>query len=659
MSVSYSNLFQTGQIAGVKMRNRIVMAPALHSFWGVDGEVTDRAVEHYVARAKGGAGLIVISVDIIDYPPGNWNMGARFKHVTPGGYLAGHARLVDACHKYGAKVSYQICHAGRQAFNPPGVETVSCSKERCTFLGQIPLAEPRPLEEDEIYHIMDLFADTAANCKRAGYDFVEIHGAHGYLVCSFMSPRWNKRTDKWGGSLENRMRFPIELLKRMKEKTGGNYPIGIRISGDELIEGGITIEESPIMARMLEEAGVAYISISSGTYENMHLSNDMSRLAENWKSYIWKAVSKGVSIPTFAAGNIRTPQFAERVVSEGMADYVALARALWADPEWPNKAKAGSVDDIRKCISCLRCFEFITWRGAGDACCAVNVAVGREKQFGEIKPALTKKKVAVIGAGPGGMEAARVAALRGHDVTLYDKKQEIGGELSVVAVPPGKDKYLWIRDYYTTQLKKLKVKIQLNTEMAPTLIKETKPDAVIVATGAVPLIPDIPGIKSPKVVTAQDVLLGKVVIKNQKVVVAGGGTVGSETAEFLADQGNTVTIVDILPLIAADMEILNRQGLIAALTEKKVSMLTKQVVTEVVEKGVVITDSTSGEKKVVEADWMVLAMGAKPLTTLADTLEGKVPEVYAIGDCKEPRTIMAAIHEGAFTASQLLGSKGV
>lgn len=655
MSVSYSNLFQTGQIAGVKMRNRIVMSPATTSFWGINGEVTDRVIEHYATRAKGGAALITVSVDLIDYPPGNWSFGARFKP----GFVPGHYRLVNACHNYGAKVSYQICHIGRQAFNPPGVETVSCSKERCTFLNQIPLAEPRPLNEDEIYHIMDLFADTAANCKRAGYDFIEIHGAHGYLVCSFMSPRWNKRTDKWGGSLENRMRFPIELFKRMKEKTGHDYPIGIRISADEMIEGGITVNESPIMAHMLEEAGVAYINISAATYETEELSNDITRLPEDWKSYIWKAVSKAVSIPTFAAGNIRDPEFAEKIISEGMADYVALARALWCDPEWPNKAKAGRSEDIRKCISCLRCWEYLTWRGAGDACCALNVAVGQEKQFGEIKPALTKKKVAIIGAGPGGMEAARVAALRGHDVILYDKEKEIGGQVLIAAKPPGKDKYLWIRDYYATQLKKLKVKIQLNTEMTPTLIEETKPDAVIVAIGAVPLIPDIPGIKNNKVITAQDVLLNKVVMKNQKVAVIGGGVVGSEVAEFLADRGNTVTIIEKLPLIAADMEILNRQGLIAALTEKKVSMLTKQVVTEVVEKGVVITDSTSGEKKVVEADWIVLAMGAKPLTTLADTLEGKVPEVYAIGDCKEPRTLMAAIHEGAFTASQLLGSKGV
>lgn len=644
----YPKLFEPGRIGRVVVRNRIVMSPLGTTFWSASGEVTDRIIEHYVARARGGAGLITVSFASINYPPG---YQAQASLALPRN-ISWHYRLVEKLHSYGSKVSLQLTHQGRSMFARAGFELVSCSSIPAVSFGESDSPIPRALERGEIHQIVDLYAIIANNAKKAGYDMVEIHGAHGYLVASFMSPYLNTRNDEFGGTLRNRMRFCTELIRRIKEVVGDDYPVGIRFSGDEFIEGGITTEESVIMAQMLEEAGAAFIHVSSGTYETLHKSNDIMRLPEGWKSYIWRAAKKAVRIPTFAAGGIKTPEFSEKLIREGKADFVALGRPLFADPEWPNKAREGRVEDIRKCVSCMECFGFVTAR-AEDTCCAINVAVGREREFGQITPAQNKKNIMVIGAGPGGMEAARVAALRGHEVTLYDRREEVGGQLLLAATPPGKEKLLWFRDYQTTQLKKLHVKLQLGVQVTPDLVDEKKPDAIIVATGSQAIIPEIPGIGNGKVLTALEVLERKRKIRNQRVVIAGGGMVGAETAEFMADLGNTVTIVEMLPRIAGDMEPLNRRGLMDALEEKKIVMLTEHEISEVTDKGAVVLDKKNGKRKLIEADWVILAMGAKPASEMAEALGERFSQLYVIGDCQQPRTIMAAVYEGAFAALQI------
>jgi 2,4-dienoyl-CoA reductase-like NADH-dependent reductase (Old Yellow Enzyme family)/thioredoxin reductase len=647
----FPKLFEEGRIGKVTINNRIVMAPLGTPFWGMNGEVTDRLTDHYVARAKGGTGLITVSMAAVDYPPG---YGARCSLDQPEDdrKIPLHYTFVEKLHSYGAKVSLQVNHMGRQGYARPGFEFVSASPVHCIPIGKAPYPVPRALKKDEIYQIMDRFAAVTVRAKRAGYDMIEIHGAHGYLVNSFMSPYMNKRKDDFGGSLENRMRFPTELIKRMKEAAGDDYPIGIRIVGDEFIDGGITTEESPIMARMLEEAGAAFIHAASGLYETWHKSNDISRLPEGWKSYIWEAIRKTVTIPIFAAGGSRTPEFCESVVATGKADFIALGRQMFADPEWPNKAKTGRVNEIRKCISCMECLGGLTGRAA-DTRCAVNVAVGREKDFGEIIPTKVKRKVAVIGAGPGGMEAARIAALRGHEVTLYDSKNEIGGQLLLAATPPGKQKLLWFRDYQATQLRKLDVKVELGVEVTAELVEKSQPDAVIVATGSLPIVPEIPGVNKKKVLTGWEVLEKNMKIENKKVVIAGGGMVGAEVAEFLAEQGNRITIVEMLPRIAAEMEPLNRHGLIEALQNRKVVELTEHDIVEVNDNGLKVLDRNSRQVKLIEGDLIILTMGARPATELIDGLRGKVPQLFIVGDCHQPRTIMAAVYEGAFSAKQI------
>jgi len=649
--VYFPRLFEPGQIGKIKIKNRVVMSPLSTSFWGINGEVTDRVIDHYVARARGGAGLITVSGAVVHYPSGYGRL-CSLDSPEDDRKVAAHYAFVEKLHAYGAKVSLQMTHSGRQVAPRPGFELVSSSPVPCATLGERSHPVPRALEKGEIYQIMDRCATIATRAKRAGYDMVEIHSAHGYLVDSFMSPYLNTRSDEFGGSLKNRMKFPIELIKRIKEAVGDDYPVGIRISADEFVDGGITTKESPIMAQMLEEAGLAFIHVSAGIYETWHKSNDIMRMPEGWKSYIWEAIKKAVKIPTFAAGGNKTPEFCEKVLADGKADFIALGRQLFADPDWPNKAREGRVDDIRRCTSCMECLGVLTGRAA-DTRCAVNVAVGREKEFDEITPARVSRKVMIIGAGPGGMEAARVAALRGHEVTLYDSKEEIGGQLLLAATPPGKEKLLWFRDYYATQLRKLNVKLELGVKVTPEFVEKSQAEAVIIATGSEPIVPDIQGVKNKRVLTAWEVLEGKTKIKNQRVIIAGGGMVGAETAEFLAEQGNIVTIVEMLPRIAEDMELLNRKGLMKALQEKKVAMLTEHKVNKVTDKGLVVFDKKKEEKKLIEGDWVILAMGSKSATELPDALRGKVPQLLVAGDCQQPRTIMAAVYEGAFSALQI------
>jgi 2,4-dienoyl-CoA reductase-like NADH-dependent reductase (Old Yellow Enzyme family)/NADPH-dependent 2,4-dienoyl-CoA reductase/sulfur reductase-like enzyme len=647
VSTKFPSLFQPGQIGKMRIKNRIVMSPIGTTFWSDTGEVTERIIDYYAARAKGGAGLIMVSFAHPDYPPGYRALASLESERM----VEGHIRLVQKLHSYGAKVGLQIMHSGRDRISRE-LDIISASPVRCVNVSGLASPVPRALEKSEIREMINRYGVIATNAKKAGYDMVEVHCAHGYLVNSFISPYLNKRSDEYGGSLENRLRFPAEIIKRIKEVTGEDYPVGVRISGDEFVEGGVTAADSPIIAQMLEEAGAAFIDISAGMEEVKHKSHDIMRSAEGWKSYIWEAIKKAVRVPTFAGGGHRTPERCEKIIAEGIADFVFLARQLLSDPEWPIKVYEGRLEEICKCISCLECIAFRTGR-ATETHCAVNVALGREKEFGKIGPAQVKKEVMIVGGGPGGMEAARIAALRGHKVALYDKRSEIGGNLLLASIPPGKDKLLWFRDYEANQLSKLNVTLKLGVEVTPELIHKTKPDVLIVATGSSPIVPKIPGVNRGNVLTAWDILGGKRRLDGQKVVVAGGSIVGAETAEFLAEQGNKVTLVEMLPRIAGDMEVINRRGLIEALEAKRVTMLTEHEVNEVIDKGLLITDKSKGEKRVIEADWVILALGSKPNDKLAKALEGGISEIYWVGDCKESRTILAAVYEGARAAMQI------
>ena len=649
--VYFPKLFEHGRIGNVEIGNRIVMLPTGRNFQGAMGEVTDRTIANYVERAKGGFGLIIVGSSDI----GLEERSTPSLSLADDRFVEGHYYLTEAVHTHGTKIAVQLTAVGPVVpFQKGGQRAIAASDVPPVVLGERSLPRPRPLKKEEIYELMDKYAAAAWRARWAGYDIVEVHACHGYLINSFISPYMNKRKDEFGGSLENRMRFLLGIIGRIKEKAGEDFPISVRISGDEFVDGGITTKESPLIAKILEEAGVAVISVSAGIIETFHKSDDIMRLPEDWKLYIWEAVKNGVTIPTIAGGNIRTPEFAESVIAQGKADFVGLGRAPFADPEWPKKAAEGRVEDIRRCISCLECHF-----GAGGfprrwaPRCTVNATWGREREFAEIKRATVPKKVMIIGGGPAGMEAARIGALRGHQVVLYEKEHELGGQLLLASKPPGKEKIAWLRDYLATQMKKLNVKVELGVKVTPALVDKDKPDVVVIATGAEPIIPDIPGINSQRVTTAVEILGGKMELGNQKVVVIGGGMVGCEVAEFLAERNNSVTILEILPTMASDMEPLNRKGLMDSLIDKGVTMMTERNVVEFSDRQVVTTDSKGSDRQFIETDWVIVAVGSKPVQTLKNVLAGKPVELYTVGDCVEPRRIMDAIYEGSLVARKI------
>lgn len=645
-NVKYPELFKPGMIGKMRVKNKIVFAPCTTNFAGPLGEVTDRLIKYYRERAKGGVGLIIIENTQVKYPEGK-NVSCQLR-LDDDKYIPGYQELAEALHVYGARVFQQIHHAGRQPHNTEGVQPTAPSAIPCGFL-QIPVRE---LTTAEIWDLVERFSETALRVQRTGIDGVEFHGAHGYLIGQFMSPHTNQRIDEWGGTFQRRMKFIMEIIKRTRQKVDPDFPLCLRYSADEFVPGGLNMDDGKEIARMAEAAGIDVLHVSAGIYESMPRLLEPMRFEEGWRVYLAQEIKKVVRIPVITVGQIKTPSFAERILEEGRADFVALGRPLIADPEWPQKAVEGRDEDIRKCISCnIGCigghvFADLYMR------CTVNPAVGREReeQWVELKPAEKKKKIMVVGGGPGGMEAARVASLRGHKVTLYEKESELGGQLRIAAVPPGKDKLNYIIEYYSHQLGKAGVKVELGKVVDEKLIQEAKPDVLIIATGAAPLIPDIPGISGKNVLTYQDILSGKAEVPAEKVVVAGGGTVGCETSLYLAERSKKVTIVEMLGELAVDEEPITRFDLLTEqLPKAGVQSLTKRTITEISDKGVTVLDPL-GRKSLVEADNVIIALGAKSVQTLEGKVKDIVPEVYAIGDSKEPRKIINAIYEGALVA---------
>lgn len=657
-NLNFPYLFKPGQIGNVSLRNRIVQGPTERDFMGANGEITSKTVDYYVERAKGGFGLIIVgALDV--------GLGGRTAHMKSLGdnrFILPHCDLTEGVHAYGAKISAQLMAVGRNvpwdAFKH-GEPSIGPSPIPARMVGEYEYPTPRPLQKWEIYHIMDLYGEAAYRARAAGYDMVNLHGAHGFLINCFMSPFMNQRTDEFGGSLENRMRFALGVIARIQQEAGKDFPIDFRLSSDEFVEGGITVEEAQKIAQIVEEAGVASINATAGIYETYWKCNDVMRNPEGWKSYIWEGIRKAVNIPVMAQGTLASPEVCERVLAEGKADFVMLTRGAIADAAWPNKAAQARVQDISKCISCNECHPGMGGLYRRDRfrpVCSVNAEYGREREFTKLEPASKKKRVMVIGSGPAGMEAARVASMQGHQVTLYERWGMLGGQLFLASIPPGKDKIRWYWDYLTYQIEKAGVETRLNIEVTPELVSEVRPDAIIVATGAEPVVPNIPGIRNANVVTFFDVLLGKVKIENQTVVLGGGGTNSVETAEYLSELGNAVSIIERWPLVARDMELLQRKVALDTLKERDVKLLTEQQLAEITNDSVIVTHRESGAREDLQADWVILALGMKPLTALfeaLETLDDFTGELYMAGDCQIPRKFPEATYEGSLAARLL------
>jgi len=662
-------LFERGMIGKLSLKNRVVM-PAINIQLASPVEeswLTPRGIDFYAARAKGGAGLIITT-----FMRPNRKLEPSIGEPVISSRLAGAwlSDLADAVHDYGAKICIQLS-PGLGRIPPPkpnlpngGLVAPSQLPSIRSHDGKMPRIAPgrypaqpenyvitRELTTEEIDQLIKDYEFSAEVIKDAGIDAIEIHGHQGYLLDEFMTALWNKRTDKYGGSLEGRLRLPIELIKAIRRAAGAEFPIIFRYAITHYLEGGRDIKEGLEVARRLEAAGIDAISVNAGCYETYNIAQPPTTQPRGCWVELAKMTKEVVKIPVIVAGKLGYPELAERVLQEGKADFIGLARYLLADPDWPNKVKEGRTEDIIPCLGCHEgCIARV--RQHKHISCAVNPSVGLERDS-VITSAEKKKSVLVIGGGPAGMEAARVAALRGHQVTLWEKGNALGGNLIPAAVPEFKDDYQLLIDYLVTQINKLGVRIELGKEATPELIRKMKPEIVFVATGAVPVIPKIKGIKegldTGRVLTAVDLLLSKKE-PGESVVIIGGGLIGCETALYLVkEKGKKVTIIELLESIARDMVWGNALDLVKSLNEHNVKILSSTNVLEIADSHITIADE-HGKKSTIEADTIVIAVGLKPNRELVEALESGSLKVYAIGDCVGSSKVIGAIWQGFRTA---------
>jgi 2,4-dienoyl-CoA reductase-like NADH-dependent reductase (Old Yellow Enzyme family)/thioredoxin reductase len=550
------------------------------------------------------------------------------------------AELVETIHSNGALAGIQLNHLGRQGDlilkegDPPLVAPSPIPwSPRSTV--------PKELTQDEIKELVEKYADVAVRVKEAGFDLVEIHGAHGYLVSQFLSPLSNKRTDEYGGNVKGRTRFAIEIIKRIREKLGDDFPISIRINGADNIPGGLVLEDTKAIAPLLVEGGVDMISISAGA--NGAYPTIVPGYETPAACYVPYAegVKSVVDIPVLGGGCISDLGLAEEVVDAGKVDLVAMTRAFIADPEFIQKTLEEKSSDIRKCVRCNTCIDNSMY---GSLICLVNPEAGREAEF-KLKPADKPKTVMVVGGGLAGLETARVAASRGHQVTVYEESDKLGGQWLLAAAPPHKGIFNSLLDYLTGQVQKLGVGVELDKKITLSDVEEKNPDALVIATGATALIPSIPGVDQGNVITGQEVLQGYDNIKN-RVLVIGGGAVGLEVAELLLEKGKDVTVVEMLKKIGQGMGATVRWNLINRLGKKSIKIFTSTQVNEISHHGITVT--TDGHKEGWAGfDTIVLAVGVTSRNELADEIREKVKEVHVIGDAVDPRKGVDAMREAA------------
>lgn len=628
--MKFRRLFEPFNLAGMQLKNHIVMPAMSPDLSTDDGRITQTFLGYWEARARGGPGLMIAGYGAIEYPRGV--TGLLKLGIDDDKYIPGLTDVASISHKYGARVAMQLNHAGAYAQKSEiGVQPVGPSAVI------VRTDVPHELTVDEIHQLVRRFAEGAQRALTAGYDAIEIHAATGYLIDEFLSPAYNKRTDEYGGDLNHRAKFLLDILAAIRAVAPKGFPIWVRINGTEYgVKGGITVELACELAQILEKDGVPALNI---TYYDKVPPFPVQAEPAGSQLHLGEAMKKAVKIPIMLTGRM-TPEVGEKALADGKADLVIIGKQLFADPELPNKVLSGKLDDIRPCTSCWGCGG----RRNKPVVCVVNPDLGREREY-RISPAMKKKKVMIIGGGPAGMQAAIVAAQRGHKVTLYEKAGRLGGNLERFAALPNMDNVRPVGPYFARQVNKAGVKVELGKEVTLDLVKRAKPDAIVLAAGTVTTVPDLPGMKSSKVITVPDVIDGKAAV-GQKVVIVGGDMAGCETAELLAAKGKKVTVVEESGQLALKLApyVRQRDPLVNRLVAAGVEMVTSARCLQVTDKGLEV--EVKDGRKTIEADTIVLALFRSNQQLLQD-LKTAVPEVHLAGDCAEPRDLMAAIHEGA------------
>lgn len=635
----FKHLFTPITLGGLELRNRLVMLSMTTGYSESDETIGDRFIDFYSARAKGGAGLIIIPFSPI--PSGSPIEPSLFDDR----FMPGVRRLTARLKAEGAKTAAQLITSYHMVLNDGVTEVVGPS----AVMNQLMRVVPRELTVDEIRRIVEEYGKAARRARESGFDAVEILVGAGYLLNRFLSPLVNTREDEYGGGLENRMRIIRDVLGCVKREAGADFPVGIRLNIDEQMAGGHKVEDSVAVAQALEKAGAAYINTYFGWHE-APLPTVASSLPPAAFSHLAGKIKASVGIPVIATNRINGPAVAEKILAEGQADLVGMARALLADPELPNKAREGRADEIVPCIACSNCLGAIMqtykdWGGRFFTFCTVNPVAGKEADFVPDKAA-KPKKVLVVGGGPAGMEAALTAAQRGHGVTLFEKGKEPGGQLLIGCLPPHKEEIKTLYRSLTARTKKAGVEVRLNSEAGPETVEKEKPDVLVLALGARPFVPNIPGADGAHVVLAEDVLTGRKTVSG-KVIILGGGLVGCETADLLVERGKGVTgvvILEMLDRIADNVSPTYRPFFLARLKKAGIGMETGTTVTAMTDKGVEVL--RKGVPAFIEGDAVVIAAGLKVDPGIEEKFRGKAPEVYSVGDCVKPRMIREAIEEG-------------
>ena len=670
---SFPHLFSPIQLGGLELPNRVVHVPTDISSSHADGEVSERDVHHHTDIARGGAGFVIVGATTPDMKTGRPTVTCL---VADGdNYIPGLARLAEGMHRYGARCAVQLQHPGRQCaiprYNTLGATDRvlklpwSAGHEIIYENAEEKGKEIRAASIAEILELVDLFSEAAWRVKQAGFDAVELHAAHGYLLSEFMSPFLNMRNDRFGGSFENRMRFPLAVVDSIQKKCGKGFPVLVRYSFDEWYAGGRGAEEGVEIARVLERAGCAAVDLSMGMQESPGAGFDPMQYPQGWATYAAEAVKKAIRIPVITSHSLRDPEYCDQIIADGKTDLVGLARQLLADPYWPVKAQYGRVRSIRKCISCLGGCWQESLMAKHEIACSINAACGNPA-YAEMKRTTTAVRVAVVGGGPAGMEAARIATERGHAVTLFEKAGELGGALLYCCLVPGKEKMRWYLDWIRNQLLDLRIDIRLNH--APTVDELRGFDVVLNATGAISYVPEVLGAVETIVPFEEAMACPKIACEchpgartlhklGSHVLLWGDHYAAADTAAFLGSIGRQVTIVTENREFAAECEVIHMyvlrkrfaQGDAEVLTSRPfkhpVTVITNATVREVRAGEVVIEDHEFGRTTLAVSD--VVSCHTRPVTELFTELQDEGVHVVNVGDSVRPRTLYHAVKEGS------------